>query len=124
MRTVIQKQAFTGPQNTFDAGSALVLDCTFADSLMQGAMLTDGVFVRCEFKSVSLYWAHMFRTVFLECSFTDVEFRGANMEECMFVRSTLLRCDFSRDNLGGETDISTVAFTDSVRRECRYDNAA
>lgn len=124
MRTVLQKQTFTGQNNSFDADSALVLDCGFTDCLMQGATFSDGIFVRCEFREVSLYWAHMFRTVFVDCSFTGVEFRGANMEECMFVRCALVRCDFSRDNVGGETDLSAVAFVDSERTDCSYDNAA
>ncbi|MBI3861580.1 MAG: pentapeptide repeat-containing protein [Planctomycetia bacterium] len=123
MRTVIQKQSFVGQQDLFDADSALVLDSTFADRLMHGVILSDAVFVRCEFRSVSLYWAHMFRTVFLECSFTDVEFRGANMEQCMFVRCALTRCDFSRDNLGGVTDLSDVFFTDTQQTNCKYDAA-
>lgn len=124
MRTVIQKQSFAGQKKSFDADSALVLDCSFTDCLMQGAMLSDAVFIRCQFRGVSLYWAHMFRTVFLECSFAEVEFRGANMEECMFVRCTLTRCDFSRDNVGGETDLSHVAFANSERKDCRFETAA
>ena len=124
MRTVLLKQTFTGQNNSFDADSALVLDCSFTDCLMQGATLSDAVFMRCDFKEVSLYWAHMFRTVFVDCSFTAVEFRGANMEECMFVGCALVRCDFSRDNLGGDTDLSVVAFVDSERTDCKCDNPA
>jgi uncharacterized protein YjbI with pentapeptide repeats len=119
MRTILEKQTFTGRRNSFDADSALILDCSFTDCLMQGATFSDGVLVRCAFKDVSLYWAHMFRTVFVDCSFDGVEFRGANMEESMFVRCALTRCDFSRDNLGGETNLSAVGFVDSARTDCR-----
>ena len=121
MRSLIQKQRFEGARNSFDADSALVLDCSFANTLMQGSMLSDAIFVRCEFTSVSLYWASMFRTLFLECSFAGVEFRGANMEESMFVRCTLTECDFSRDNVGAVTDLSAVSFTDCLRTDCKYD---
>lgn len=121
MRSLIQKQHFEGARNSFDADSALVLDSSFTNALMQGAMLSDAMFVRCEFNSVSLYWASMFRTLFLECSFANVEFRGANMEESMFVHCTLIECDFSRDNVGAVTDLTTVSFTDSLRTDCKYD---
>jgi len=123
MRTVIQNQSYTTHQNGFDADSALVLDSTFASCNIEAAILTDAVIVRCQFTSISLYWAQMFRTLFLECSFADVDFRGANMEQCMFVRCTLRRCDFSRDNLGGETDLSKVTFTDSQQIDCKHDAA-
>ncbi|MBL9126084.1 MAG: pentapeptide repeat-containing protein [Verrucomicrobiales bacterium] len=112
MRTVIQNQSLSVRRNGWDADSALVLDATFTDCELQGAILTDAVLVRCRFDSVSFYWAQMYRTLFIECTFADVDFRGANMDECMFVRCQLDRCNFSRDNLGGDTDMSGVTFTD------------
>jgi len=124
-RTLIQNKSFAEKKKWvhLDADSALVLDCAFTRCELAGAILSDALLVQCEFTDVSFYWAQMFRTVFLDCSFSGVDFRGANMEECMFVRCSLTKCDFSRDNLGTETDLSNVSFSESEQHDCKHSAA-
>jgi len=42
------------------------------------------------------------------------------MEEVVFACCRLLRCDFSHDNLGGDTDLAPVVFHECEQKECDY----
>jgi len=42
------------------------------------------------------------------------------MEEVYFFDSVLDKCDFSQDNLGGETDLSATHFVNSCQRDCKF----
>ena len=121
MPTVIQSQHFGG-NDTFKRSfeEIVLVDCRFEDYVLEGANLTDAVFVGCSFKNVDFYWASVFRAKFIKCSLEEVSLRGASMDEVVFASCRLIRCNFSHDNLGGDTDLSPVTFHNSEQIDCDY----
>jgi uncharacterized protein YjbI with pentapeptide repeats len=124
MTQIFDSQVFTGnihlEKSKVDFYETVVVDSLFDDYVAEGASLSGGVFVECSFRNADFYWGQFFCATFIRCEFENVDFRGGNMKEAVFVGCRLLRCDFSNDNLGGETDLSTVTFHDTTRIECRY----
>lgn len=45
------------------------------------------------------------------------------MEDAALVDCRLLRYAFLNNNLGGETDLSSVSFHETTRIECRYSSS-
>jgi uncharacterized protein YjbI with pentapeptide repeats len=120
----MQNQRFTGNETFKRSFEELtVADSEFEEYILEGANLMDAVFERCTFKKVDFYWASMFRAKFVNCSLEDVDLRGANMEGASFTGCRLVRCDFSRDNLGAETNLSPVRFEDTEQVDCIYSKA-
>src|SRR3989339_2102322 len=126
VRPQIMKKIFTNKRYSGNATfkrsfeDATFVNCRFEDYVAQGANLMDTIFVHCSFRNVDFYWASMFRAQFIKCDLEEVSLRGANMNEVLFGDCRLVRCDFSHDNLGGNTDISSVTFHNSQRVECKY----
>lgn len=100
--------------------SSLFIDCTFEDYPEDGKDFGESSFVRCHFSRSNLYWALMYAAKFHECDFIDVDFRGAVLFDAVFSRCTFRRCYFSRDNLGGETDLTQTRFIDSKPINCVF----
>lgn len=119
---VVQSEHFTGSETgsgrSFE--ERIVIDCVFEDYTNEGAMLSNSVFIGCAFKNVDFYWAHLFRTRFLNCEFDVVDLRGADLADAVFVDCRLFRCDFSNDNLGGDTSLTKTLFHESKQTDCRY----
>src|SRR5262249_444705 len=78
------------------------------------------VFVGCAFKRADFYWASLYRARFVNCTFEEVCFRGASMMATVFVACNLVRCDFSYDNLGGDTDLTPVVFHDCKQQKWNF----
>jgi uncharacterized protein YjbI with pentapeptide repeats len=124
MPTVIQGERFTGNESlkrSFE--DATLVDCCFEDYEAEGAMLTSAVFVGCTLKRVDFYWASMFRARFIKCEMEAVSFRGASMMEVVFAHCRLIRCDFSHDNLGVDTDLTPLVFHQCEQIDCDYTKA-
>jgi uncharacterized protein YjbI with pentapeptide repeats len=121
MATVVRSERFTGKateERSFE--DDILVDCAFENFEMEGANLMAAVFVGCSFKKVDFYWASMFSAKFVKCDLEEVDFRGATMNEVVFACCRLVRCNFSHDNLGGDTDLAPVAFHASECIDCDY----
>jgi len=58
MSQLIRGAIVTGSKETaFDGEEKVFVDCTFIDATLEGAALSDAVFVDCRFERVDLYWA-------------------------------------------------------------------
>ena len=58
MSQLIKGAIVTGSKETpFDGEEKVFVDCTFIDATLEGAALSDAVFVDCRFERVDLYWA-------------------------------------------------------------------
>jgi uncharacterized protein YjbI with pentapeptide repeats len=111
---IFKSERFTGTETlNREFEDAILLDCRFEDYALEGANLVTATFVECTFRKVDLYWARAFRAKFFRCDLEDVSFRGGNLAEAVFLSCRLVRCDFTQDNLGGDTEFGSVEFHDS-----------
>jgi uncharacterized protein YjbI with pentapeptide repeats len=121
MPSVIQNERFSGDESLKRCfQDTIFVDCQFEDYVLEGAQLTSAVFVSCLFRRVDFYWASMYQSRFIKCDLEEVDFRGASMLETVFALSRLVRCNFAHDNLGADTDLSSVTFHLSEQIDCDY----
>ena len=95
----------------------------FSGAILEGVCCMDASFDGSSFRGADLYWAIAMGASFRNCDFTDAILRGADLTDTVFAGARLIRTDFSRDNLGGATQLQGADLSTATIQGCRFDGA-
>jgi uncharacterized protein YjbI with pentapeptide repeats len=119
MAALVESEVFdaqSGPPA--DWGETVFRYCTFERLDIEGLSF-DGALLWSTLRGLDLYWPFFNTSIVVETRFEDCTFRGASFRGCRFVATTLLRCRFELDNLGGITSFHDTSFTECTFEGCR-----
>ena len=103
-------------RNSADNMDVVAQDQSFADCIAEGSHFEGATLTRVAFTDCDLYWASFFMAELTDVTFERCDLRGSDFKEAKMRNCRFLSCDVGDDALGGktefgETDLSTVQFT-------------
>lgn len=88
--------------------------CDFEGFFIEGRLVSSD-FVSCSFKNIDWYWGLFSGSNFIGCHFANCTFAGTGFPDTRFIDCKFVNCKFTRDNVGGDCDLSkTIAYGCSV----------
>jgi len=111
------------PRKKLFCDDADLRDCDFSDAILEGVCCMNARFDGSTFQGADLYRVIAMGASFRNCDLTFTSMRGADLKEAGFHGAQLIHTDFSRDNLGGSTQLQGDDLSGATIRECHFNGA-
>jgi len=111
------------PRRRLICDDAELRERDFSGAVLEGVCCMDARFDGSSFRGADLYWAIAMGASFAACDFTDADLRGADLKDTNFTDARLIRTNFSRNNVGGATQLQGADLSTAAIHDCLFDGA-
>ncbi len=107
-----------------DFDSADLRDLNLSGAVLEGAMFTDANLSGSKLENADLYWSNFFRADLSNTSLVGASVRGCKFISAKLTNADLRGADFSKDNLGGPTQLQGADLTGCLIEGTNFEHAA